>query len=252
MLDLLKEWGTGIVAVLALVQPWILATWRRYFRPGRIEIYETGTIEIGYSAFGPTIGLHGTLRACDRDLFIRSVHLELFKEKDQSRHRFEWGVFRSSKVIAGRPEELTLELPAGFMLLISQPHRFNIQFHELSRQDEIRKVLEPVQQGWFTALSKALPIQTHQACYQTFSQGKAHVTAFTELDRLCYWEAGKYQLTMTVSTEPRNRKFLRTWSFVFSQEDINSIRLNPIVILREMCGQDNVRYNFVYARYQES
>lgn len=180
------------------------------------------------------------------------MRLEVVKEKDQSRHRFEWGLFRSSKVIAGRPEELTLELPAGFMLLISQPHRFNIQFHELSRQDEIRKVLEPVQQAWFTELSKALSIQSHQTVYQTFSQGEEHVTAYTELDRLCYWEAGKYQLSMSVNTEPRNRQFQKTWSFFLSSEDINIIRLNPITILREMCGQDNVRYNFVYARYQVS
>ena len=64
--EFLKGWGSLIIATVALVQPWMIALWKRFVRPGTIDIHETGTIEIGYSSFGPTIGLRGTLREIGR------------------------------------------------------------------------------------------------------------------------------------------------------------------------------------------
>ena len=42
----------AIIAVLALVQPWLLAGYRKFYRLGRVEIYETGTIEVSSSQEG--------------------------------------------------------------------------------------------------------------------------------------------------------------------------------------------------------
>src|SRR5438552_10322360 len=94
----LKGWGSLIVAVVALIQPWVIALWRRFFRPGTIDIHETGTIEVGYSGFGPTIGLRGTLRAVHRDQFVRDIQVAIAKVKDGSKHSFEWVVFRAEKL----------------------------------------------------------------------------------------------------------------------------------------------------------
>src|ERR1700682_1369881 len=94
----LKGWGSLIVATVALIQPWIIALWRKAFRPGSIDIHETGTIEIGYSSFGPTVGLRGTLRAVHHDQFVRIIDLTVIKEKDAARHFFPWVVFRAEKL----------------------------------------------------------------------------------------------------------------------------------------------------------
>ena len=82
----LKGWGSLIVAAVALVQPWVIGLWKKFFRPGTIDIHETGTIEVGYSGFGPTIGLRGTLRAVHRDQFVRDIQLAVAKLKDDSKH----------------------------------------------------------------------------------------------------------------------------------------------------------------------
>ena len=64
------ETWTAIVAVIALVQPWVVALYRRVLRSGRLEIYETGLPEIGYSLWGATIALYGTLRSRDRECLL--------------------------------------------------------------------------------------------------------------------------------------------------------------------------------------
>lgn len=72
MPDFLKSWGTLIVAAVALIQPWLIAAWKKFLRRQKIEVYEAGTMEIGFSTFGPTIGLQGAVRAINRDAFVPS------------------------------------------------------------------------------------------------------------------------------------------------------------------------------------
>jgi hypothetical protein len=36
------KWASFILAVIALVQVWVIALWRRFFRTGSLDIHETG------------------------------------------------------------------------------------------------------------------------------------------------------------------------------------------------------------------
>ncbi len=256
-LTFFKAWRVEIVAWLALLLPGLRALWRRFVKPGVVEIYKTGTLEVGYSVFGATIGLFGTLRARDRDLFVRSANLQLVIERDQARRRLEWGVFRSSRLVLGRPEQMTVELPAGFMLLTSQPFRYNIQFHDIDLQGEVRPILERVQTAWWQAVALAGGAATlgqqggpaWNTLYQTFSQSPAHVAAFVAIDRLCYWVAGRYRVTLTVETARPDRHFEESWTFALSDDEVERLRLNALLIVQATCGQ-TVQNNFAYVPYQ--
>ena len=265
-------WG-DFVAVLALIQAWVVAIWRKYCRPGAIDIFETGTIEVGYTRFGPTLGVHGTLRARDRDLFVRSAHVELVKCKDQSRHQFEWGVFRSPRIALGKPEDLSLELPAGFMVLTSQPHRYSIQLYDLKTQEEMRPVLERVSRGWtdimaeqratvpssettdfaawFSSVGAMLSIK-NQAAFEEFFKTPESTEAFTRIDRLCYWERGGYGLSLIIRTARPDRQFRRKWWFTLSESDEKNLHLNSVGVFRQVCGQPTGQYFFAFARYKEA
>jgi hypothetical protein len=41
------------------------------------------------------------------------------------------------------------------------------------------------------------------------------------------------------------------WAFTLNTDDVKSLRLNAVVILREVCDQ-NVTYNFAYPAYEEA
>ena len=62
--------------------------------------------------------------------------------------------------------------------------------------EELSRLLEAVQSG---------------TTYDTFSKTPVHVDAFANLDRLCYWEPGRYELKMTVETSRPERTFSRRW-----------------------------------------
>ncbi|MEX0800217.1 MAG: hypothetical protein WD379_03250 [Dehalococcoidia bacterium] len=265
MVDFLKWGGPLIVASLALAQPWLLALWRRLFRQGTIDTHETGNIEVGFSGYGATIGLNGTLRAVHQDQFVSNIRLSLVKLKDSSRHLLDWGVFRSQKVSTAGSQEQSIELPAGFMLTTPQPQRFSIQFFDIALQDDMKPQIEAVLGGWQAAVADAdiagllelgldatAITQRVDEVYRQFSENSVHVSAYTALDRLCYWEAGQYSLEMQVSTARPDARFTRKWQFELTDQDANNVRSNSLKIVQDACGRTYGQYLFAYAPYGEA
>lgn len=214
LFNFISQYGdvlTATAAWIALLQPWGVAAWKRFFRSGHIDIYETGTIEIGYSGFGPTIGLSGTLRASHHDIFIRRIRLTLVKDKDHSQHSFEWCIFRSQKITlgtSGKGEEIAVELPYSFMVMHTQPHRYNILFNDQARLEEIRPTMTSVRQAWYShRFSGSRISEDPQTAYTSFHPSQAHVSAFTNFNNFFYWEPCAYSLRMVVETE-NDKSFL--------------------------------------------
>lgn len=79
----LEQWGVLIVAFVALAQPWIAFLYKRFFKRPVIRVFEAGKVELGYSNFGPTIALNGTLKVENKDVFIRAIDVELVRESDK-------------------------------------------------------------------------------------------------------------------------------------------------------------------------
>jgi len=217
-------------------------------------MFPAGTMEVGYSGFGPTIGLNGTLRCINQENFVQSIDLKIIKHKDDSKHCFHWTVFRSQKLTL-KGEEAELELPYSFMINISQPKRYNILFADMNTRDEMQAVLRNVYKEWETSLQKFVSLGTldsilmNKKYYEEFSTSKVHVDAFAALDRMCYWESGEYSVELKIYTPKRT--FVEKWKFGLTEEYTSLIRLNAIKILQDTCRVQTVsQYNFAYPKYE--
>ena len=258
MKELLSKYGTLIVAIIALIQPWVVYLWKKFVRKGEIKIYPTGSIEVGYSSYGPTIGLHGTFRCLNQDVFVSSISLEIVKQKDKSTHSFDWGVFRSQK-LTHKGEEAEFELPYGFMLSTSQPKRYNIAFFDTMTRNEMQDKIQNLKEEWIKLLIKEIQEKGIQdetiiskKYYDEFSQAPIHVENYTNLYHLCYWESGKYDLLLRVYTSKPNRIFEERWELSLREEEVKAIRLNALKILQDTCGVKSYgQYNFAYAKYED-
>lgn len=259
MEESLFQYGTLIVAIIALIQPWLLYLWKKFVRKGEIEIYPTGSIEVGYSSYGPTIGLHGTFRCLNQDVFVSSINLDIVKQKDNSTHSFDWGVFRSQK-LTHKGEEAEFELPYGFMLSTLQPKRYNVAFFDTRTRNEMLDKIQKLKEEWIKILSnevreKGIPDETtiSKKYYDEFSKSQLHVETYTNLDRLCYWENGKYDLILKVYSSKPNRVFEKRWEFSLREEEVKAIRLNALKILQDTCGVKSYGlYNFANTKYEET
>jgi hypothetical protein len=116
--------GALIVAIAALIQPWLIAIWKRYFRRGTVELQTLGNLEVGYSTFGPTLGIVGGVRSIHQDVFIKSVKAVVTRD-DKAEVELEWRFLKPTTVTIPAPPTQTLEAAAGFVLLTSSSVKIN-------------------------------------------------------------------------------------------------------------------------------
>jgi hypothetical protein len=256
----IEKFGALIIAIIALVQPWVFAIWKRYFKPGRIDFFKTGKLEIGFSSFASTIGINGTLKGYNKDLFISNIHLHLVKKKDSSQHRFEWSIFRDTKLKLSGNKDMEVELPYGIMLSVKSPQRINIQFHDLGQQEILSIPYDEMRKNWNDFLESNFPIQERTnsqedaqkifAIYQEFYKTKEQTEIYTRLNREIYWEESDYLLEMIIETSNPIKQFANDFKFHLTDAECDILRLNVINLIDYCCGQTRFDWNFVYTNYK--
>ncbi|MFN2312705.1 MAG: hypothetical protein ABR590_11720 [Spirochaetia bacterium] len=259
----LKELGPWILGFIALVQVWIIAAWKQ-LRKGSIEIYESGSIEIGYGDLGPSVALLGTLRCLEKDVFVKSMDVEIVRMKDGARHLFRWYAFRPHELSLGGQSQPKLEIAGSFLATPTQPNKYNIFFTESAFIAEFRPKVKPFLDRWHAyvrerfeetgedTMRRAVEVlgntQLTQNLFKDFSDKGNVVEAYSLLDRAFYWHEGRYRITLKVDAAKPERSFTKVWSFALTQDDSERLRLNTVGILQSLCGIQ-VTFNFAYPEY---
>jgi len=264
VIGFLQSWGALFVATVALIQPWVISIWRKFHNKPLVDVFESGRIEIGYSTFGPTIGLGGTLRGIQSDAFIHNMEIDLIRLSDSLQHKFSWGIFRSSTFSTDFQTGQSIELCSSFLLSKDYPSLFNIQFWDLKTQEEIKNITYELSETWTKAylegggrqiLEKIHPNANEvlrklsSGLFSEFSTSKVYSDAYTNLDRIFYWLEGEYSIKLTIHTSRPDMQFVKTWKFILDKKDSDAIRLNTILLLANSCSQQANPLRFAFADF---
>lgn len=258
-----------IILALSLAQPWLIKFGNRILKKGNIEINEYGNIEISYGNFGPSIGLDGTVLALNNDFFIQNIELSFRKIKDNSIHKLEWVSFRSPTLKFGKESEQTYELATGFMLYERRPLRYNIFFSDRETQGEMRPIVNKISKEWMKTFREAggeqllsqigrdVKMQQNLSSvmddlFQKFlKEGEEVKKAWEPLTRLCYWDAGNYELTMIVNCSIPKKTFSKTWRFKLTEDDFSNLKLNVMELITDTCNRP-AWYRKAFPGYESS
>ncbi len=246
------EWKVWI-ALAALVQPWLIILWKKWFQRPQVKTYRTGDIELCYSNFGPTVALNGILKVGTGEVFVSAMKLEVVRRSDNATHEFEWTLFRSPSIHVNQPDKLTLELAAGFMLTSRQPHRYHVMFADNETQQAISRITEPVAREWQSVSAEATTVggATRRQDFTGFIDSTAYLGASNKIERLCYWQEGEYELILYVHCSDPDRSFETRWTFMLTAEESEKLHLNSFRILDYACIQRDHEWQFVTCAYQD-
>lgn len=149
------QFGPWIISGIALVQVWAIALIKK-LRRASIDIYESGNLEIGYSSFGPTAGLTGTLRAVNKDVFVKRMTVTITKLKDGSTHTFNWKAFRSNTISLNPNDPVRFEIASSFLLTGDNPFKYNIFFVDESFAAEVAPRVTGLTAKWYEFRARRL------------------------------------------------------------------------------------------------
>jgi hypothetical protein len=244
-----------VVAFIALTQFWIAAAWRKYLRPGKIEFYESGKIEISFGSYGAHVALMDTVRAVHSDQFIRTFNAKVTRLSDSSTHKFDWQLSRLSDGSGN-----FRMLPAlSFMVTQLQPIHINpILFDEGNRkivEDLEAQFRDEYRNAWASLETEDGPTDDAERWKAAFvsatmegSNGKRIVTS---LERACFWEAGTYRLEFSIETDQVSKTLKKCWLFSISEFDAINLIGNAGKIARTSLDEGSEQFYFANVEFFE-
>lgn len=258
----LRGWITLGISVLALVQVWAIAGWQRYARRGTLQAHETGNLEAGYSTFGPTLALLGTLRAVNQEVFVEGMSVRVIRLRDKAERTLRWRAFRSSG-INSPGSAAQFDLPRSFLVQPTAPYNYNIVFADGEFEAEFRSRLNEVPERWRTFLQAVVTkgniapenletlfrdANASQVFWTEFAKEPWLTDLYRAIDERFFWHAGEYELTLDTRVASPARAPATGWHFLISDQDSKALRTNAIGVLRAQSGY-NVFLHFAYPQY---
>jgi hypothetical protein len=238
-----REYGPWIVSILALSQFWIYYAFRRSRGRKALEAYESGSVEIGFDANGPLLGLAGVLRPLSKEVFVQSMQVTLIADKDKSKREFRWIAFKPNfllPLVGNR----AWEMAHPFLVSPGDTHRFNVVFQDVDAARDMKTALQLYYHYWHETETQMKERSLRRGAGEATDAGLADlvsefkrkdtcVASYTELDRKCYWETGAYSVALKVITEGGEADFTRHFRFHLTKTDAKQLKTNLVAILEE-------------------
>ena len=249
-----------VVAVIALVQVWVIAAWKKWFVGGRIEFHPAANIEIGFSSFGSTVALPGTLRAVKKEVFVSDMVVTITRMQDQAKHTFTWRAFRSNTFSAASMAPEAIELATSFNLLPTSPRPINVFYASADFASRYAQQAETLRTAWQQFVAEKISELGEQAAslvqttefadtlFAEFGRQQVFLNLYSQINNGFYWQAGRYQLDLTINCAPPTSPARYTWFLELTGDDEQKLRLNSIAMMKELCGIQVV-YSFIYKPY---
>ncbi|MDQ2999839.1 MAG: hypothetical protein M3Y08_01060 [Fibrobacterota bacterium] len=247
-MECFREYGPWFLSIVALAQFWIWFLLRKSGGRKLLELFESGSVEVGFDANGPQIALAGVLRPLDREVFVQSVEVTLISDKDKVKREFRWMAFKPNFLLPLVGVK-AWEMPHPFLVTPGDTRKYNIVFNDVQAFQQVKGILQSYYHHWReterriyewrqrrggNGLSAAGDIKgEHEDLISEFKKQDACISAYTELDRKCYWEQGSYALTVKVSTEGGAGDFSKSFRFTLGKLDAKLLKGNCVSMLDE-------------------
>lgn len=82
-----------VIATLALLQPWIIKLWDRFFRKLRISFIPSAKIKLYYNRSGAYIYLGGVIEAKNKAAVVKDIAAKVVRKKDKAELILDWSSF---------------------------------------------------------------------------------------------------------------------------------------------------------------
>ena len=264
----LQTWGALIVAFVALAQPWVSAAYRRLYLAPNIVIEEVLKPEIGFSAFGPTLGLWGTLLGENESQFVTHMRAKVIRLKDGAQSDFAWHIARSTVFDGDGNPKVSGIVASAFVLEQDATFAYSVLMKEPSADSELVRISDQLQKDWQAFVAAQVggvanltdpAVQAKlqnglESMYQEFCKQPEHVSSSAALDRLFCWYAGSYEVSLLVDVRRKEAPFEKKWRFTLTADDEQRLRDSGALTQRSWCGvaTPGQNYYFAYPSYEKA
>lgn len=210
-----------VIAILALLQPWVIKLWDRFCRKICVNFIPSSKIKLYYNRSGAYVYLGGVIEAKNKAAVVKDIAVKVVRKKDKAELLLDWSsfmipVFQS----VGGNAVTTSEIARPFKVEAGNLYPVFVEFgstniKENNRLTEIYNTMalelngiiqHGIIQPNFT-IDQAKYVLATSDRYQTFKE---------ELLQNFYWKADTYVIELTITY---NNTKTQQYKFKFSIDD---------------------------------
>lgn len=223
-----------LIAILALLQPWIIKLWDRFFRKICLNFIPSAKIKLYYNRSGAYIYLGGVIESKNKAVVVKDIIVKVIRKKDKAELALDWSSFMIPvfQSIGGNAVSSS-EIARPFKVEAGGLYPVFIEFgstntQEIDRLSEIYSTMamesqQLLQKG--IAPDQAKKILSESENYRKFKD---------ELLENFYWKTGDYEIVLSIIY---NDKRIEQCKFIFNidieeaqnfKQNIEKSLLSPI------------------------
>ncbi|MBF0102400.1 MAG: hypothetical protein HQK77_15970 [Desulfobacterales bacterium] len=240
-----------LVFVLVFISKFIIEILERIGKKAKIHIYPAGKLEIGFSQYGPTIALCGTMRAQKIDAFIAKIAIRVARKDSDFARLMDWRAFKPYVLGLIPDNEIKLELASAFLLNINSPFKCNIVFVDDPFIAKYSVLIPKIQSLWETYKNNQdeEALSNLGASFEQFLKTEEIRDIIVTFTDAFYWEPGSYSLEMFIHTSNPDKIHKTLFAFDLSIQQTGLLKENIIKIIQLIC---NIKVNckYVFSEYK--
>lgn len=219
------EIAATVIAILALLQPWIIKLWDHFFRKIRLIFIPSAKIKLYYNRSGAYIYLGGVIESQNKAAVVKDIAVKIIRKKDKAELALDWSsfmipVFQSIGGNAVSSSEIArpFKVEAGGLCpVFIEFGSTNIQ--EIDRLSEIYSTMaaesqQILQQG-------IMPDQAKK----TLSESANYKKFKDELLENFYWKTGDYEIVLSIIFNDKRTEQYK-FKFNIDKEETENFKQN--------------------------
>lgn len=220
-----------------------------FTRKAKLKNHIANTIEIGFSQYGPTLGISGVLIALSHIILVEKISINLMHKTEGTQHIFDWFAFRPHQFTEISYSQFDLRTPSKFTVISTQPYKYNIIFSDYHQYTAMNPTLKKIRTSWEKRVEKSTPVslEDYKNLFGNFTAGNWFSDFIRELQEMSYWEEGEYFVTTIISTESPKTYLELKKSFSLGLDDVENLKQNSFAIIADLCHQPGLKYNVTTA-----
>lgn len=214
-----------ILAVVALIQPWIITMWKKFFKPLKVTFIPSAKIKLYYNRSGAYIYLGGVIEAKNRPAVIKDISVKVIRQSDKAELAMDWSsfmvpVFQS----VGGNSVTTSEIARPFMIGANGLNPIFVEFANADIQviDHLSKIHEKLKLESRRIFNTNTPFDQAKNQLQTMPEYQAFRE---ELLENFYWKISDYKIELTINHDD-NKTETYVYLFSLDQDEVSDFKKN--------------------------
>ncbi len=220
--------------------------WRNFINKPRLSNDIFPTVEIGYSHYGPTFAIAGTLDAINSIVLINNICVEITNKNKKTSYFMDWFAFRPTQHVMGNFSEINLTMTSKFTITPNKAYNYNLLFIDNGRFSQMKALLQAIKGAWaeyLVTIAKEKRFIRPETLFPDFIKLPVVLDAAERLKTITCWEQGCYLIKIRITTKNPKQIFSFEKYFTLTPSDEQTLANNALNIIANICQQPHNPYN---------